>query len=76
MLLEKFDTVLGLKISEETEKKQEEIPADVLELVEERKIARNSKNWSKSDELRNKIEEKGYEVKDLPQGKTEVKKKN
>ena len=48
-LLEKFDTVLGLKI---TEKREEEIPQEILELVEQRKVARNEKNWTESDRLR------------------------
>ena len=64
-LLEKFDTVLGLKI---TEKKEEEIPQEILELVEKRKIARQSKNWEESDRLRDLIKEKGYDIKDTKEG--------
>ena len=65
-LLEKFDTVLGLKI---TEKKQEkEIPEEILELVEQRKQARTEKNWAESDRLRDLISEKGYSVKDTKDG--------
>lgn len=72
-LLLKFDTVLGLKIEEET-KKQEEIPQEILNLVEQRKIARENKDWIKSDELRELINQKGYDIKDTKQG-TEIKKK-
>ena len=64
-LLEKFDTVLGLKI---TEKREEEIPQEILELVEQRKIARNEKNWTESDRLRELIAQKGYSVKDTKDG--------
>ena len=64
-LLEKFDTVLGLKI---TEKKEEEIPQEILDLVEQRKIARQEKNWAESDRLRDLITEKGYSVKDTKDG--------
>lgn len=64
-LLEKFDTVLGLKI---TEKKEEEIPQEILELVEQRKVARNEKNWTESDRLRDLIAQKGYSVKDTKDG--------
>ena len=67
-LLEKFDTVLGLKITEQISKKQEEIPQEILELVEQRKQARENKDWEKSDELRDKIQEKGYIVKDTKSG--------
>ena len=63
-LLLKFDTVLGIKI-DELEKNNEEIPAQILELVEKRKQARLDKNWELSDKLRNEINEKGYNVKDL-----------
>ena len=69
-LLEKFDTVLGLKI---TEKREEEIPQEILELVEQRKVARNEKNWTESDRLRDLIAQKGYSVKDTKDG-TEVSK--
>ena len=65
-LLEQFDTVLGLKI---TEKKQEkETPQEILELVEQRKQARTEKNWAESDRLRDLIAEKGYSVKDTKDG--------
>ena len=64
-LLEKFDTVLGLKI---TEKREEEIPQEILELVEQRKVARNEKNLTESDRLRDLIAQKGYSVKDTKDG--------
>ena len=65
-LLEKFDTVLGIKITEK--KKQETIPEEILELVEQRKKARQEKNWAESDRLRDLISEKGYVVKDTKEG--------
>ena len=71
-LLKKFDTVLGIKI-DETELK-EEIPQEILDLAEKRKEARNNKNWSESDKLRDLIFEKGYIVKDTKEG-TEIVKK-
>lgn len=73
-LLFKFDTVLGLKIEEETKKQVEEIPQEILNLVDQRKIARENKDWIKSDELRELINQKGYDIKDTKQG-TEIKKK-
>ena len=72
-LLLKFDTVLGLKINEECNKPKEELPEEILELIEERKKARENKEWNKSDELRDIIKEKGYEIKDTKDG-IEVKK--
>ena len=66
-LLEKFDTVLGIQI-DKIDKKQEEIPQEILDLVKQRKIARENKDWAKSDELRDIIAEKGYIVKDTKSG--------
>ena len=73
-LLLKFDTVLGLKIDEETSKEKTDIPEEILELVQERQEARNNKDWAKSDELRELINEKGYDIKDTKEG-MEIKKK-
>lgn len=72
-LLLKFDTVLGLKI-DENNSKNEELPEEILKLVEERKMARENKDWNKSDELRDLITEKGYIVKDTKQGQKVSKK--
>jgi len=45
-----------------------EIPQEVYDLVEQRKIARSEKNWAKSDEIRDQITSMGYEVKDTADG--------
>ena len=66
-LLAKFDTVLGIKIDKVNSEK-EEIPQEILELVEQRKTARENKDWAKSDELRDLINQKGYSVKDTKNG--------
>ena len=71
-LLLKFDQVLGLHVDKEQENK-EEIPEEIMELVEKRKIARENKDWAKSDELIDLIKEKGYDIKDLKDG-VEIKK--
>lgn len=65
-LLEKFDTVLGIKITEKKEEQQ--VPQEILDLVEQRKSARNEKNWAESDRLRDLIIEKGYNIKDTKDG--------
>ena len=71
-MLKKFDTVLGIKIDKQDTKNQKEIPQEILDLVEQRKIARQNKDWAKSDELRDMINQKGYDIKDTANG-TEVK---
>ncbi len=60
-----FDKVLGLGF---IDLKEEKIPEEVLKLVKEREEARSKKNFTKSDELRKKINELGYEVKDTSDG--------
>jgi len=65
-LLLKFDSVLGLNIDKEDS--QIEIPSEIMELVNQRKEARENKDWNKSDILRDLISEKGYLVKDTKNG--------
>ncbi len=70
-LLKKFDEVLGLKIdNDESKEKVQDLPEEILELIEQRKQARADKNWSKSDELRDIILKKGFIVKDGKEGMT------
>ena len=45
-----------------------EISAEVKALLDERQAARASRDWAKSDELRDKLREMGITVKDTPQG--------
>ena len=73
-LLAEFDKVLGLDL-ENSEKyienqKKVELPAEVLELLEQRKKAREEKNWKLSDDIRDNLKEKGYIVKDTKEGMT------
>lgn len=46
----------------------------VLELVEERQTARRNKDWARSDQLRDRIAELGWQVNDTPQGSELIKK--
>ncbi len=66
-LLEKFDEVLGLKISENV-KNSSDLPDEVKDLIAKRKQARENKDWKQSDILRDKISELGYVVKDTKNG--------
>lgn len=70
-ILYRFDEVLGLRLSEI--KADEAIPLEILELKKQRDIVRESKDWKKSDELRDEILKKGYKVFDSKEG-SEVKK--
>ena len=53
---------IGLTLPAETP--GAEVPADVREIADERWAARNAKDWAKADELRNKLTEKGWVMKD------------
>ena len=55
-------------LAEYDEKHASAIPAEVVAVAEERKKARAEKNWAKSDELREKLKEMGYSVKDSKDG--------
>ena len=61
--LESICDVLGI-----LSKKEEELPAEIAALVNERAEARKNKDWAKSDELRNRIIQAGYVLEDTKQG--------
>ena len=50
--------------------REEEIPGEVKAVAEERWAARLSKDWAKSDELRERLKQLGYAVKDSKEGYT------
>lgn len=62
-----FDAYLGLGLDKLKEEKFE-IPNEVQVLMEERKNAREAKDFAKSDELRDKIKELGFDVLDSSGG--------
>jgi len=62
---EEFDKVLGLNL---TKQEKAEISDEVIALADEREKYRKDKEWEKSDKLRKKIEEMGYEIKDTDNG--------
>ena len=64
-LLRNFDEVLGLNIDK---KEEVEIPDEIVNILEERKEARINRDYAKSDELRDKLKELGYIVKDTKDG--------
>jgi len=66
-LLEKFDEVLGLGITDMKEEKLE-VGAEVKDLVREREEARKKKDWKRSDVLRGLIKERGFLIEDKADG--------
>jgi cysteinyl-tRNA synthetase len=63
--IKKIDEVLGLDLLKQEKIK---IPSKVLKLVQERDKARASKDWNKSDELREKIKGLGFNILDSADG--------
>ena len=68
-LLYSMDKVLGLDLDKIEAKKEEKVGGEEeWKLVEERKQAKAEKNYQRADEIRKELEERGYIVKDTPQG--------
>lgn len=65
--IEKMDFVLGLNLLE-VKKEQKDIPEKIQELAKEREKARKNKNFGKADEIRDKIQNKGYVIEDSEKG--------
>lgn len=63
-LIKELGGILGL-FQKETENKADD---EVEKILAERKIARENKDWAKSDELRDKLKSMGITVKDTPAG--------
>lgn len=66
-LLMKFDEILSLNLNDVSEESII-IPEEIAKLLEDRKKARESKDFELSDILRDKIKERGYAVKDTKNG--------
>lgn len=63
--IKKMDEVLGLDLLKE---EKLEIPKEVKDLLENRKVAREKKDFKTSDKLRDKIKDAGFDVKDTNDG--------
>ena len=60
--------VLGILEDNAYKKVSDELGEEVEKLIKERSKAKENKNFELADEIRNKIEEKGIEIKDTPDG--------
>jgi cysteinyl-tRNA synthetase len=60
---EKVDSVLGVGVKTETE-----IPAEILEFANARADAKKSRDFKKSDAIRDELKAKGWVIKDTPKG--------
>ncbi|HUD02539.1 MAG TPA: cysteine--tRNA ligase [Candidatus Paceibacterota bacterium] len=68
------DKILGLELANMRQPQklavvaQTDLPEEVQTLMKERETARESKDFTKADELRGQIEVLGYDIKDTPEG--------
>lgn len=62
------EPVLGLRLLDPPRSTPIAIPADILALAKERDIARENKDFARSDELRIHMEDRGYRVEDTTLG--------
>jgi cysteinyl-tRNA synthetase len=68
-LLDEYDRVLGLDLHiGPPQPRQEELPADIAALIDERETARKQRDWARADELRALLLARGYKIDDTPQG--------
>lgn len=69
-----FNSSINLVLGFNKPSESVDIPSNVQDLINERKLAKDSKDYAKSDELRAKIEGLGYELKDTKDGQKVSKK--
>ena len=65
--IEKTDKALGLNLSKTKEEKIS-IPKEIKDILNQRELAREAKDFTQADILRNIIKEKGYAIEDTPNG--------
>ena len=63
-----FDRVLGLRLDTVKPKARRVLSDEALELVRQRDEARSARDWKRSDQLRDRLKEMGFEVRDTPKG--------
>jgi cysteinyl-tRNA synthetase len=59
----RIDAVLGIGLAPEAE-----VPAELLELLEQRQAARKAKDFKRSDAIRDGLKAKGWVIEDTPKG--------
>jgi cysteinyl-tRNA synthetase len=63
-----FDRVLGLRLDTVKPKARRIVSDEVRELVRQRDEARAARDWKRSDRIRDRLKEMGFEVRDTPKG--------
>jgi cysteinyl-tRNA synthetase len=61
-----MDRVLGLGLVDIEPEEKKDIPEDILARAKERDELRAQGDYTTADEIRNELQEKGYDIKDTP----------
>lgn len=70
-LVKSFDTVFSIDLLKEEEKEiDKELETYILKKIEERRLAKENKNYERADEIRKELEEKNIILKDTREGTT------
>lgn len=67
-LIARWDEVLGLDLWVPVKTKEETIPEECLELLNQRNQARQQRQWAEADRLRAELLSRGFDILDSPQG--------
>lgn len=65
-----MDRVLGLGVAEMKEQQLAISPAEIQKMIDERKAAREAKNFARADQIRKQLAEQGIVLEDSPAGTT------
>ena len=68
--IEKIDSVLGVLDGD-----SEDVPEEIVSLAQERKQAKENKDYARADEIRKIVAEKNYVIEDVPGGDYRIKHK-
>ena len=60
--------MLGLGLAQVAEKKHIPLPSEIQTLIEARRLAREAKDWTEADRLREMLHEHGFDLKDTASG--------
>lgn len=66
--LDEYDEILGVIGSDDAETEHDDESAEIEKLIKERAEARKSKNFARSDEIRDLLKSRGIVLEDTPQG--------
>ena len=59
---------LGIDLFEQSEEAESDVPAEIVDMAQQRWNAKKERNFALADELRAKIKEAGWEVFDKKEG--------